>query len=166
MNINPIALLISSIIPMLLGAIWYNTKFGFGHAWMRAAQVTSDGPRHKMWIVFGITWICSILLAMALLPIVAHQFGVASLLTVQPDFKTEGSVSAELYQRIMDLYGQDYRTFKHGAFHGTLTGFFLATPILTINALFETKGFKYIAINAGYWMLCCGIIGGIMCGMV
>lgn len=165
MNMNLSAILLASLVPILIGAIWYNTKIGFGPAWMRAAGVSIDGPRHKMWIVFGITWICSILLALALIPIVAHQFGVASLLTVQPDFNTEGSTSKELFNRIMELYGNDYRTFKHGAFHGTITGFFIVTPILTINALFETKGFKYIAINAGYWMLCCGLMGAIICGM-
>ncbi len=165
MHFNPLALLLASIVPMLIGAIWYNPKLGFGTAWMKAAGVAMDGPRHKMAIVFGITWVCSLILAFALLPIVAHQFGVASLLTVQPDFKTTGSVSSELYNRIMELYGNDYRTFKHGALHGTITGFFLATPILTINALFETKGFKYIAINAGFWILCCCLMGAIMCGL-
>ena len=165
MHFNPIALLLASIVPILIGAIWYNPILGFGTAWMHAAGVMADGPRHKMAVVFGVTWVFSMLLALGLLPIVAHQYGVASLLTVQPDFKTAGSVSSELFNRIMELYGNDYRTFKHGALHGTITGVLLATPVFTINALFETKGFKYIAINCGYWILCCCLMGAIMCGM-
>ena len=35
--------------------------------------------------------------------------------------------------------------------------------VIGINALFERKGFKYIAINAGYWILCLGLMGGVLC---
>ena len=62
----------------------------------------------------------------------------------------------------MQKLGVSYRTFKHGALHGTISGFMVALPILGINALFERRGFKYIAINVGYWMLCMGIMGGIV----
>ena len=31
------------------------------------------------------------------------------------------------------------------------------------NALFERKGFRYIAVNAGYWILTLMIMGGIIC---
>ncbi len=51
----------------------------------------------------------------------------------------------------------------HGAFHGALVGgLFMALPVLTTNALFEQKNFKYIAINAGYWIICLGLMGGIV----
>jgi hypothetical protein len=40
----------------------------------------------------------------------------------------------------------------------------LVLPILSINAMFERKGFKYIAINAGYWIITLGLMGGIICG--
>ena len=64
----------------------------------------------------------------------------------------------------MDLVGTSHRTFKHGAFHGVLTGLFVITPILATSAMFERKGFKYIAINAGYWIICLAIMGGIVSG--
>ena len=32
------------------------------------------------------------------------------------------------------------------------------------NALFERKGAMYILINAGYWIVTLGIMGGIVCG--
>lgn len=32
-----------------------------------------------------------------------------------------------------------------------------------INALFERRGFKYIAIHTGYWLITLAIIGGLMC---
>ena len=66
----------------------------------------------------------------------------------------------------MDLVGSGHRTFGHGAFHGILGGLFIVMPILSINALFERKGFKYIAINCGYWIASMAIMGGIVSGWV
>jgi hypothetical protein len=42
-------------------------------------------------------------------------------------------------------------------------GLTLALPIIGINALFERRGFKYIAINVGYWVVSMAIMGGIIC---
>ena len=56
-----------------------------------------------------------------------------------------------------------FRTFKHGALHGTMAGIFIALPILGTNALFERKGWKYILINTGYWTVTLAIMGGIIC---
>jgi hypothetical protein len=39
-----------------------------------------------------------------------------------------------------------------------MTGIFMATSIISINALFERKSFKYISINAGYWIICMGLM--------
>ena len=66
----------------------------------------------------------------------------------------------------MELHGNDFRTFKHGAFHGTIGALFLALPILGINALFERRSFKYIAIHTGYWMLTMGLMGGVLCQFI
>lgn len=60
-------------------------------------------------------------------------------------------------------YGDAFRYFKHGALHGLMTGIFFALPITAINALFEQKSWKYILINAGYWMVTLTIMGGIIC---
>ena len=63
----------------------------------------------------------------------------------------------------MDQYGQNFRTFKHGAFHGTLSGIFYAFPIIAINALFERRSWKYIWIHTGYWILTLALMGGTVC---
>ncbi|MFY9309226.1 MAG: DUF1761 domain-containing protein [Bacteroidia bacterium] len=60
-------------------------------------------------------------------------------------------------------YGNNFRTFKHGVFHGVMAGFTIALPILGTNAMFERKGFKYIAINVGYWIVCLALMGGVIC---
>lgn len=63
----------------------------------------------------------------------------------------------------MDKYGNNFRTFKHGVFHGVISGIFLIFPLFAINAMFERKGFKYIFINSGYWLVSFALMGGIIC---
>jgi len=36
-------------------------------------------------------------------------------------------------------------------------------PVMGVNALFERKGFKYIAINVGFWTVSLALMGGIIC---
>ena len=67
-----------------------------------------------------------------------------------------------LYKTIMDQFGTSFRTFKHGVFHGVIGGIMTVVPVLGTNAMFEGKGFKYIAINCGYWIVCLGLMGGIL----
>ena len=68
------------------------------------------------------------------------------------------------YLAFMADYGDAFRTFKHGALHGFMSGVFLALPIISINGLFEQKSWKYIAIQAGYWIVLMTIMGSIVCG--
>ena len=64
---------------------------------------------------------------------------------------------------LSDQFKDSFRTFKHGALHGCVGGFTIALPVLGINAMFERKGFKYVAINAGYLIVTIGLMGGILC---
>jgi hypothetical protein len=73
------------------------------------------------------------------------------------------SEGAKYFKDFMSKHGSNFRTFKHGMFHGIMAGLFFVLPVMGTNALFERKGFKYIAVNCGYWILCLGIMGGIIC---
>jgi hypothetical protein len=64
---------------------------------------------------------------------------------------------------LIDNHGANFRSFKHGALHGTLTGFFLALPIVATGAMFEQRSWKYIAISAGYWIITFMLMGGLIC---
>ncbi|MGE0568378.1 MAG: DUF1761 domain-containing protein [Bacteroidia bacterium] len=159
---NIIALVIATFIPLIIGFIWYNPKT-FGNAWQKAAGITDEQAKGaNMALIFSLTLVFSFIIAFMMQVIVIHQFHFGSILAMQPDFKEPGSVSSELMKQINELYGHSYRTFKHGAFHGTLAGLLLIMPIMAINALFERKGFKYIAINAGYWIVSMALMGGII----
>ncbi len=150
---NFIAVVVAALIPLVVGFVWYNPKV-LGTAWMKASGVDEEKIKGaNMAVIFGVTIVFAFLLSLFSQVLVIHQLHFGSILAVQPDFKEPGSASSELYNKIMELYQHSYRTFKHGAFHGTLAGILFALPIVGTNGLFESKGFKYIAINAGCWIV-------------
>jgi TctA family transporter len=163
MNFNFIAIFAAALIPMVVGFIWYNPKT-LGSAWMNAAGLTEEKLKGaNMPLIFGLSYVFSVLLALGMYVMVVHQSHVMSILVDEPGFKDAGSEINNYYQDFMSRFGKNFRTFKHGCFHGVLGGLFVALPILATNAMFERKGFKYIAINAGYWIITMALMGGVIC---
>ncbi|WP_298550484.1 DUF1761 domain-containing protein [uncultured Algibacter sp.] len=155
--LNPVAMLVAAISALVIGFIWYNPKV-FGNAWMKAAGMTDEDVKGgNMVKILVLALIFAFLLSTALPGIVIHQMGVFSLIGGDP------SIAEPSYAALMADYGDAFRTFKHGVLHGVLTGIFIALPILGTNALFERKSAKYIFINAGYWIVTLGVMGGIIC---
>lgn len=164
MNLVYIAL--AALVPMIIGFIYYNPKT-LGTAWMNAAGMTEEKMKGaNMGVIFGVSLLFSFMLAFVLQPIVIHQFGVMSTLLMEPDFGDSTSATGIFYNDFMAKYGNNYRTFKHGVFHGFIFALFVVMPILGTNALFERKSFKYIAINVGYWAITLMLMGGILCQFI
>lgn len=163
MALNFFLVFLTALIPLLTGFVWYNPRT-FGNVWMKAAGVTPEqGKKMNMAVVFGLTYFFGLMLSMMLFSIVIHQSHIYSTLLNTEGFGQEGSAVMNYIEEFMGKYGDNYRTFKHGALHGTLAGIFLVTPVIATNALFEMKGFKYIAVNAGFWIVNLMIMGGIIC---
>ena len=157
---------LTALIPLAVGFIWYSPKV-FGNAWMAASGTTPESAKNaNMAVVFGLTYLMSFLAAFVLQTMVIHQFGVMSLLVDEPGFNDPASDMGLFFADFMGKYGDNFRTFKHGALHGTITGLLFITPIFTVNALFERKSFKYIAINGGFWIVSLALMGGVLCGYV
>ena len=160
---NMLFVALAALVPMIMGFIYYNPKL-FGNAWMKAAHVTEEqikaGNKGK---IFGVALILSFLLSFFLFQLVVHQTDYYSILINEEGFGVEGSEIMNTIAAFMDTYGGHFRTFKHGALHGSLVGFFIGLPIIMINGLFETKSLKYGFINAFYWIITLGIMGGILC---
>ena len=154
---------IAAVIPLLVGFVWYNQKV-FGNAWMNATGKTREELRDGFnpFLVFGLTYVFGFMISFVLSGIVIHQMGFFSML--QNHFKEPETL--KVFGDVMATYGNDFRTFKHGALHGGITGVFLALPFLAVMALFERKSFKYIAINAGYWIVTLILMGGFLCQFV
>jgi hypothetical protein len=162
-QINFPILLLAALIPMVMGFIWYNPKV-FGTAWMKAANITEDKMKGaNMPVVFIVSYILSIFLAMAVQFMVIHQFSMYSILANEPGINDPNSEIGMFLKDFMSKYGTNFRTFKHGALHGTISAIMVVLPVLGTNALFERKGFKYIAINVGYWAITMMLMGGVIC---
>lgn len=133
---NWIAILIAAIIPMLLGFIYYHKSL-FGKAWMDSLGLTDDDlNKGNMGLIFGVSLVMAALIAM---------------------FMT-GNVNGP---------GQEgeFDTFKHGVLHGMIVSLFLIIPVMVTNGLFERKSWKNLLINAGYWLICLALIGGVVDAM-
>lgn len=161
---NFLVLAAAALIPLFVGAIWYNPKVGFGLTWMKAATMTEEKiASSNMVPIFILTYVFSFLIAIGLLGVVIHQMGLYSTLAGEPGFMEPGSEVNDYFENFMATYGDRFRTFKHGALHGALAAIFLALPIVGINALFERRGFKYIALHVGYWLVSFTLMGGVIC---
>ena len=158
MEINFLALLVAAASALVMGFIWYNPKV-FGNAWMQAADMTEEKMKGaNMAKIFILAFIFAFLLAMILQMLTIHQIGALGMIG--------GDVAGAepSYAAFMADYGDAFRSYKHGAMHGVMSGIFIALPILGTNALFERKSAKYIFINSGYWIVTMGIMGAIICG--
>jgi hypothetical protein len=81
----------------------------------------------------------------------------------EPGLNDPGSALGIYVKDFMDKYGNNFRTFKHGALHGVITGIFMILPVIATNGLFERKSFKYIFISSGFWMVSLALMGGLIC---
>ena len=160
---NLLVLALSALIPMIMGFIWYNPKV-FGTAWMNSIGKTAEQLRGgNMAVIFIASYVLSFFLAFALQFIVIHQFHIYSTLANEPGMRDGTGDAFKHYTDFMTTYGHRFRTFKHGAFHGGLAGVTIALPIVATSAMFEGRGFKNIAINAGYWIVCFMLMGAVIC---
>lgn len=160
MELNWILIFATDLVPLVIGAIWYGPLFG--KVWMTEADMSLEKMEGaNMAKIFGISAILGMFLALGLTPVVVHQMGVFSVLQ-NLGVDQAGSETNTYFMDFMTKYGTNFRTFKHGAFHGVLSGLFVFLPIMATNALFERKSWKYIIINVGYWMISAMIMGGII----
>lgn len=160
-SLNWLLILATGLVPLAVGALWYGPLFS--KAWMVESGMSEEKMQGASMVkIFGFSLIFGIMLAVSLTPLVIHQMGVFSVLQ-NLGVDKEGSEAFLYAQDFITKYGTEFRTFKHGAFHGIIAGLFIFLPIMGTNALFERKSWKYIFINVGYWALTASIMGGIIC---
>lgn len=157
--ITPWAIPVAAVAALVIGAIWYNPKV-FGNAWMRESGMTEEKMKGaNMFKIFGFSLLFAAMLAVLLMQATNHQWGAMGMIGGDP------SIALPSFDAFMADYGTAFRTFKHGALHGTMFGVLGALPIIGTIALFERKSAKYIFINAGYWVVTLGVMGAILCGL-
>jgi len=166
MYFNIWAILVATLVPLVIGFIWYNPKV-FGNAWMKATGMTMEQAESaNMPKLLGLCFLFAFLVSFVLNGVVIHQNGFLSLLGMDPDFGKAGTQLNNYVENFKSTYGNLHRSFGHGAIHGGVFGLLTALPMIGTHAMYEQKSFKYIAINAGYWIVCSIIMGGIICAWV
>lgn len=163
MHINFIAVIVAALVPLVMGFIWYNPKV-MGNAWLKEAGVDEEKMKGaNMGVIFGLTLVFSFMLAFSMQLLVIHQLHFNSMLANHAEeLKDTSKGLGATFKNLMDTYGNEFRTFKHGALHGFLSALFIILPVIGTNALFERKSGKYIWINWGYWAITFLIMGGII----
>ena len=162
MEMNFYILFLAALIPTVVGFVWYGPIFG--NAWMKEMGFTKESLEGtNMLKVLVLSYVFSLLLAFFLQFIVIHQMGVFQTLINEPGFNEQTGEAFTYFQNFASTYGDRFRSFGHGAIHGVMAGLFFVLPILGTIAMFEKKSAKYVAINAGYWMVTLAIMGGLIC---
>jgi Protein of unknown function (DUF1761) len=163
---DAVIVFLTALTPLLIGFIWYNTKV-FGAAWMKENNLNEEElKKGNMIKILGLTYLLGLFISVCMMLLTIHQVHLGSIVAGDPDLKDPNSALSKLMTGFMEKYGNNYRTFKHGFFHGFMTSIFLVLPVIGINALFERRSFKYVMIHLGYWAITMGIMGGIICQFI
>ena len=135
-NVNWLSMIIATLLPMIVGFIYYHPKVA-GTVWMKSLGLTEeDLNKGNMPVIFGVSLVMSFLLAFFLI-----------------NFNNSPGQEGE------------FDTFGHGVWHGVFVGIIIATPVLVTNGLFERKNAKNLLINVIYWVITLGLMGGVLDAM-
>ena len=159
MEINYYSLILAALSTLVIGFVWYHPKV-FGTIWMKESGTTQEKIKGgNMLVLLGTSLVYAFFISIILQFIVIHQFSALSM--------TGGNASKALpsYAAFMKDYGSTFRTFKHGALHGFLTGLFMILPVIGTNAVYERRSFKYTLVTGGFWIVCFTVMGGIICSL-
>lgn len=133
---NWLSVVISSLIPIIIGFIYYNKNL-FGKAWMRSLNITEvDLKKGNKVLILGLSILMSFLLSIFLV-----------------NFNNSPGQEAE------------FDNFAHGAWHGFFVSIVVGMPIIFISGLFELKKVKNLLINLVYWIITLVLMGGILDAM-
>lgn len=169
-----ITMLVAALIPLVVGFIYFHKSI-FGSVRARLLGIELDPQKIKKEIpkVLVVSYIVNFFLAFGLASIVIHQMGLFSLLMAnrgdmsELDYVSKIAVSFDGVPIDSDLlWNKLFRTFKHGALHGTLAGLTIVMPILVTLGLYEKRPMKLVFINVGYWIINFALMGGFICQML
>jgi hypothetical protein len=136
-KVNIISQIIATLIPMIVGFIYYNPKV-LGGVWMDANGFKLENMKAPKPILY-----VGALVLSALLGLFIHTNVTGPGQDTAPD-------------------GHSYHTFGHGFAHGMVISLFVVLPILGTMGIFEQKNLKWLLVNVGYWLvtliLMCGIL--------
>lgn len=120
MPFNFYAVFVSTLVTLVVGFVWYNPKV-FGTIWMKETGMTEEKQDNPVCLRFSIDDFFLFYVGFLMPVLVIHQFGALGMIG-GPEFIETAKPS---YAAFMADYGTAFRSFKHGALHGCMTGLFL-----------------------------------------
>lgn len=158
-------LLITALIPLIIGHFWYGQLFK--SQWLRYAEITTErADSINLVKVLLLSYVFGILASYIALIYSVHQMAIFQVFLFDPATQEASSGISQSIQEFMSDYGTRHRTFGHGVLHGMELGLFISLPLIGMHTLFENKSFKYALIHIGFWIVCLGLIGGVLCEFV
>jgi hypothetical protein len=154
--------LLAALVPVVMAVLWYS-PFLLGRLWSKLGFATTQKSPTQVALTLVATYIAGYYIARSLGSIVIHQHGLYGMLAGDPDMQDKTSALSITVQGLMDKYGHNYRTFKHGAFHGYNTGLKLVLPIFVVAGLVQSQKICWILVHSVFWIICLAIMGGIVC---
>lgn len=140
-EMNWLAIIVAALIPMIMGAIYYGPLFG--KTWLSSLGYTKeDFEGRNEPLIYGLALLMAFLVSWSLKILIE---------LVHKDVNSSGEL----------IFGS-FHTFGHGALHGALMAATLVVPVLISLSLFQKNTAKNILLNAGYWIICFAIMGGIV----
>ena len=132
---------------------------------MRASGVTEEQAESgNMALIFGLCYVFSVLLSGFFSSFSIHQAAIQGLFVMQPDFDSnQGMLDIVAAVSEGGQYAELHRSFGHGAVHGAIAAVVVALPIISIISLFERRGWKYIMVHFGYWLITMILMSGAVC---
>ncbi len=153
-----------ALIPPAVGAVYYNPRV-VGGAWMRITGLDEERlKRGNTFVIFGLAYLFSLIVAAMLSVIVVHQTGLSGIFGMMPEFSDPASALRADLAGLEAKYGlyTNHRTFGHGVLHGAMFGLTMAAAIIAINAIFERRRWNYVLIHVGYWTVTLALMGGVL----
>ena len=142
-HMNFAAILVATIIPMLIGFIYYHPAI-LGKVWMNANGFKMEEMKQPKPVLY--------LLAL----------GVSFFLSMFFWAWVTGAGGEDQAQVVDPKDGHSFVTFQHGVVHGIIFGITVLLPIFTTMSIFEKRKFSWGFVNWGYWVitsiLMCGIL--------
>ena len=138
MEPNFLAVAVAALVPMIVGFAYYHPAV-LGGPWMRVNGFTlesvGNGPKPILYLA---ALALSFLLSMF---VCINVTGPGQ--DVAPD-------------------GHSYVTFQHGVLHGVLLSITVVLPIMGTMSIFEKRGWGWVFVNLGYWLVTLSVMGGIL----
>ena len=147
----------AALIHALLFLIFYRSPL------RQLLQRPANEEAGNLWLQLLLSWLLAIPVAIVLNFAVIHQSHLYSVLVEEPGFGQAGTAVQQYYEAFLNQYGSNFRTFKHGAFHGLLQALFMALPLLVLQGLLEKRALKQSFYHAAYWTISLVLMGGIIC---